>query len=180
LIRVTPPETFFKYVPNFSKPFEAHQDRIIAHYKKTYSEASGGDISMMLATDIGFWIPHIRLAEAQSKHARTYMYMFTWPSPALDGVMGSPHGIELPFVFDILKGEGAEFYLGKSAPKKLAESSNDAWINFARTGVPSASGFPEWPAYDTEKRATMIIDEKSTVVYDPKKSDRELFKGIIY
>lgn len=49
----------------------------------------------------------------------------------------------------------------------------EPWVNFAKTGVPSAEGMPAWEVYDNENGATMILDEKSTVVYG---HDRELMK----
>lgn len=46
----------------------------------------------------------------------------------------------------------------------------DALLSFMRTGVPSAKGLPEWPAYDSENGATMYLNDNSQVMMAP---DRE-------
>jgi para-nitrobenzyl esterase len=40
------------------------------------------------------------------------------------------------------------------------------WTSFARTGVPSASGAPAWPAYTLAERASMRIDTHCEVLCD--------------
>jgi para-nitrobenzyl esterase len=44
----------------------------------------------------------------------------------------------------------------------------EAWASFARTGKPGHRGLPEWPAYNAEKRATMIFDNVCRVKDDPE------------
>jgi para-nitrobenzyl esterase len=51
---------------------------------------------------------------------------------------------------------------------------SQAWVNFARDGKPSADGLPEWPAYSTEKPATMVFDKTSRVAVD---LDRKLLQA---
>lgn len=75
------------------------------------------------------------------------------------------HGAEIPYVFDH-KQDNAD-------AQKFADQVSQAWINFAKTGVPSADGLPEWEPYDNEKGATMILDKKSSLRYG---HDRELMK----
>jgi len=47
-----------------------------------------------------------------------------------------------------------------------------AWAAFARTGNPSHSGIPKWPAYTLDQRATMVIDSTCQVVNDPMREER--------
>jgi para-nitrobenzyl esterase len=48
-----------------------------------------------------------------------------------------------------------------------------AWTDFARTGNPNAKGLvPDWPAFDTTQRATMVIDNEWKVVNDPNGDER--------
>ena len=70
---------------------------------------------------------------------------------------GAYHGAEIPFVF-AHKQSSAD-------AKKLAGQVSQAWVNFAKTGVPSADGLPEWEAYDRENAATMILDVDSSLVH---------------
>jgi para-nitrobenzyl esterase len=60
-----------------------------------------------IETDRVFWMPAIQLAEAQQAHqTSTYMYRFSWPSPAVRGMLGACHAVELPFVFGTLDAPG--------------------------------------------------------------------------
>ncbi|MBO4842653.1 MAG: carboxylesterase/lipase family protein [Bacteroidales bacterium] len=90
--------------------------------------------------------------------APVYLYQFTWESPVLDGALGSTHCMEIPFVFDnvvlhrTLTGGGAE-------AAELGHRISRAWTNFAKTGVPSADGLPEWEPYP----ARMILNTESSI-----------------
>jgi len=177
LIRFITPGILMDMAPLYSKRLGKGTEKIINYYKTAYPSESNGDLSMMIATDMVFWYPHVKLSEAQSKNAGTYTYIFAWPSPADGGIYGAMHAIELPFVFFQLKAD--PHAVGENPPIDFAKQMNDTWINFAKTGVPSAKGLPEWPAYDTSKRATMILNVDSNVVYDTRRTERELFNGVM-
>ncbi len=66
---------------------------------------------------------------------------------------------------DEVKAAFAEAYPGKS------EDQAGLWVNFAKTGVPSAEGIPEWEPYTRDGGATMILDETSYLTYH---HDKEL------
>ena len=180
LLRFVPPKVLLDRAPGFAAKLAPYRDRIIAHYRKAYPKDRNGDTSMRMATDLVFWVPHLRLAAAQAGHAKTWMYQFNWPSPVSGGIYGADHGLELAFVFRNLRLPGAEDSLGKNPPEKLADAMNDAWTAFARTGDPGIPGLPQWPAYDMEKRATMFFDEACTLEFDPRREDRELYRDIRY
>ena len=59
--------------------------------------------------------------------------------------------------------------------EKTAHNMSELWSTFARTGRPAAKGQPEWPAYTTERRATMEIDAQCRVVDDPYRVEREMW-----
>jgi len=132
------------------------------------------DIYIAILSDLVFRIPDIHIAEAQSKHnSNVYFYIFTWPSPLFKGAF---HGVEIPFVFGTLDLQGARYIFGKGAEaKKLSEKTMDAWIAFARSGNPNHSNIPEWPVYDMEKRATMMIGKEFKVVNAPFEKERVIW-----
>ena len=47
---------------------------------------------------------------------------------------------------------------GGSEVKALAAKTSEAWIQFARKGNPNHKALPNWPAYTTGERATMVFD----------------------
>ena len=131
-------------------------------------------------TDRTFRIPAIRLAEAQAAHQpATFMYLFTWPSPARRGELGACHAIELPFVFGTLDAPGMDRFSGAGPEaEKLAERTMDAWIAFARGGAPGHEGLPEWPRYESERRATCCLDAEPVVVDAPMELERRAWNAI--
>ncbi len=108
-------------------------------------------------------LPMLKLMshKADQGGANVYAYMFTWDETR----MGAFHGAEIPFVFHHPQDGGDA--------QKLADQVSAAWVNFAKTGVPSADGLPEWEAYDREGQATMILDKNPMLVYG---HDNELMR----
>jgi para-nitrobenzyl esterase len=55
---------------------------------------------------------------------------------------------------------------------------SSAWIAFATAGVPKADGLPEWTPYDAQRRATLVINDESSMVDDPTRERREKMQAI--
>jgi para-nitrobenzyl esterase len=105
------------------------------------------------------------VAKAAQHAAPVYVYLFAWNTPVLDGRIRSYHCAELPFVFDNTDRCDAATGGGPAA-RALAARVSDAWIRFAVSGNPNHSGLPKWPAFTTEKGATMVFDNTCGVEYD--------------
>jgi para-nitrobenzyl esterase len=123
-------------------------------------------------TDKMFRIGSIKLAElrAQQQAAPVYMYRLDWRTPILDGVMRTPHGLDVPLVFDnVYK---ARNLLGPGPqPLEVATTMSRSWIEFAHKGNPSQPALA-WPAYDMPSRETMIFDIPSKIIADPDAKGR--------
>jgi para-nitrobenzyl esterase len=79
-------------------------------------------------------------------------------------------------VFDTLDQPGGEAFTGTGPERAdIARRMHAAWIAFARDGAPGHAGIPEWPQYDTARRATMRIDETWEVIDDPMAETRRLW-----
>jgi len=152
---------------------ESGLDELIAAYRRSRPRATPGDIYFAVTTDREFRAPAIKQAELKvaQRAAPAYMYLFSWPLPALGGRFRAGHFADVPFVFE---------NLGKAVPligtgadlQPLADKVSGAWTAFAHTGNPNHAGLPGWPAYDTSTRATMIFNTECKVVNDPDKDER--------
>ena len=98
------------------------------------------------------------------------MYWFTWPTPVLDGIVGSCHGLDIPFAFDNLSIPGTDGLTGEG-PERAAIATKFAGeiVQFARTSAPT------WPAFDTQNRQTLEINADMEVLTDPEGEIRSLF-----
>jgi para-nitrobenzyl esterase len=116
----------------------------------------------------------LRLALAQREHeSRTYVYLFTYASPARRGALGACHALEMPFVFGTLDAPGQDRFAGTGPEvERLSANMMDAWIAFARTGDPSHEGIGRWEPYDVETRPTMVFDRESRLEDDPYSEER--------
>ena len=158
--------------------------RILEVYKDTMKDiASANPIEIFdaIGTDFVFRIPEIRFAEAHQIHnSNVYNYLFTWPSPAFKGKLGSCHAMEIPFAFGTLDIPRADLFFGKGPDADLlSEMMMDTWIAFARTGNPNHKDIPEWPAYDAEKRATMVLGTEWKVENALLDKERKAWDGLL-
>lgn len=148
----------------------------------TYQETreTPRDVMDAIGTDFAFRVPAIRVAEAHHLHQpKTYNYLFTWSSPMFKGGLGACHAVEIAFVFGTYKIPRIDTFVGKGdAVKVLSEKVMDTWIAFARTGNPNHDGIPDWPPYDVEKRATMLIGSEFKVVEALYENERAVWDGI--
>jgi para-nitrobenzyl esterase len=103
--------------------------------------------------------------------APTYMYLFTWQSPTVDGKYKAVHCMEIPFVFNNIA-RCEEMTGGTKEAYALADKMSQSWVNFARIGDPNHAGLPKWPAYNSTNTATMHFDNKCEVM---PQMDKELF-----
>jgi para-nitrobenzyl esterase len=108
--------------------------------------------------------------------APPYMYLFTWEGNFKGNLLKSAHAMEIPFVFDHpdiapMTGDSPE-------RAELAAMMSEAWIAFARSGNPNHPGIPHWPAYDAEKRSTMLFNVPSRVENDPRRDERLIWEGM--
>ena len=97
-------------------------------------------------------------ARTQAGCAPVYKYLFRWETPVLDGAMGSPHCIEIPFVFDNVLLHRT-YTGGGEAAVGLGHRVSRLWTSFARNGKPEAEDMPAWEPWPK----TLTIDIQSTI-----------------
>jgi para-nitrobenzyl esterase len=159
-------------------------DGVIDSYAKARAQrgesVAPADLFTAIETDRVFRIPGVRLAQVQPRHdARVYSYLFTWPSPAMGGVLGSCHALELGFVFGTNHIPGMSSFAGTGpAAEKLATQMQDAWLAFARSGDPSNESTGEWKRYDEAHRPTMIFGANTKLEDAPRDEERRAWEGV--
>jgi len=151
-------------------------EKLIEAYRKEAPEANPSKLFFMAAAFPGDAIKQAERKFAQAK-APAYMYLFTWETPVEEGRRHSPHTIELPFVFDNPQEQPDEVGNGPDL-QPLADRVSGVWTAFARTGSPNTSLTPKWPAYNTDQRATMIINDEWKVANDPRHEVRLLMQSL--
>ena len=153
-------------------------EAMIAAFRKLRPYDSSSYLFTDTTTAAGAFIGSIRLAERKAalKSAPAYFYVFQWESPADDHILRAPHTMEIPFAFDNID-KGPTFVGNSPAAQQLAQQVSRTWVAFARTGNPNNADVPEWPAYDSERRATMAFNVPSRVVDDLEGEVRKILES---
>jgi para-nitrobenzyl esterase len=139
------------------------------------------DILDAISSEGVFRTNSVRLALAQRQHeARTYVYLFTYASPARHGALGACHALEMPFVFGTFSAPTQDRFAGTGPDvERLSANMMDAWIAFARTGDPSHAGIGRWEPYDGAQRPTMVFDRASGLERDPYGEERRAAESLL-
>jgi para-nitrobenzyl esterase len=153
--------------------------RVVAGFKKLMPSASATDLFFAITTDRR--VRQQAWTQAERKAARgpapVWLYELDWATPVDGGKWGSPHSLDLAFVFDnvakseAMVGAGAE-------PQGLADQMSSAWIAFARNGNPNGGAIPAWPPFSSGERATMVFNTQSRVVNDFRGDERTLLASL--
>jgi para-nitrobenzyl esterase len=178
------------------KEFGDHAEEVYAAYHKSRPEASPTDLYIAISSARMFGFGSITIAERKyAQHgAPVYAYIFTYESqrlvPGTQHKVGAAHAMEIAYKFDLIQPaeksstadpqQTATRTMMDTGPDsvKTAQNMSQMWSTFARTGKPGAKGQPDWPAYDTSRRATMLINAECKVVDDPFGLERSLWERL--
>jgi len=148
--------------------YGAKADQMLTMYRSRYPNKSPFLIEAQIATDAGFRRSAILQAERKSASSKApaYMYLWEFESGGFNGKFGAVHGTDVSASFyNYRDGIGGT---GSRREKSLWDRFASAWVALAKTGSPNNPKVPNWPAYDTAKRATMIFDNEVRVENDPR------------
>ncbi len=183
-------------------------DRVVDHYAEVLTRrgepAGPRELWVAVGSDLVFRWPSLRLAAALRAHdPRTFVYLFTWGSPAFDGILGATHALEIPFVFgthtqpgisSFVVGGGIEGGHGsgtghrgpgngqaarvRAAADALSDAMRASWLSFARTGDPSNPLVGRWPSWDRERRTTMVFGQTISVEEAPRNDELAVWEPV--
>ena len=140
-------------------------DTLIQLFRRAYPGKNELTLLTMSARDdlIAFAERHAALCAAP-----IYLYLFCFDFP-IDGGMPAWHCSDIPFAFH--NTDKVAICNTGAGSDALEAAYFGAYVRFAGTGNPNASGLPAWPAFTAENRATMYFDAISQARAD---ADTEL------
>jgi para-nitrobenzyl esterase len=147
--------------------------RIVSAYANAFANLSAGDRMLRILGAEVIGTPTLKVTEAQAAASATVFYYdlrYSIPS----GPFGSysPHGIDVPLIFDHVDSAFAAGVFGFSAVDlPMAQRVHAAWVSFIKSGE-IEEGLPAWPSYDLRKRKTMTIDREPMVSSDTENTER--------
>lgn len=154
----------------------ARFDEVFAKYPKIYPEMSEEMRRIRAATAEEYWVPSVRVAEAEVKSGgAVWMYRldFAETSGRLKGY--AFHSLDTKLVWD-----RPTPWVGNAGAEAIVSSEMfDAWKAFIHGETPAAAGVPEWPEYTEARRATMIFDTRNRVETLPQEAELRLWDGAL-
>ena len=110
---------------------------LLAAYRARHPRADLTELRTRLLTDAVYVVPANRLAEAQVEAGGT-AYRALFAADPFGPEVGTPHGMDLAYIFDLLDVNG----MGTPASRAVRDDLHHAWRRYAETGEPG------WPPYD--------------------------------
>lgn len=156
-----------------------HAEEVLAAYRDAQPHATALELLVAIQSDQMMRVPSIRLVEHRARGSYAtpaFMYLLTWPSPAMDGFVRATHGLEVPLTMDNVA--AAPMTANYPESRAVAAQMSEAWIHFARHGDPHHQGLPAWSPYRLPARMTMMFDRAPMVVGDPREQQRAAWEGV--
>ena len=147
----------------------------VAAYRAEDPDAKPFLLAARMDSDLTFRKGAFAQAELKARQggAPVWTYLWTEPSPAVDGRFGAVHGIDVaPSLYNT---RGA---LNGSSPaaNELAAAIAGSWAAFAANGDPNNERVPQWKPYSAPQRTTMIFDQDLRVEDDPRAEFRKYWR----
>jgi len=151
--------------------FGSSAEKARSTYEKFRPNEAARELMSAVSTDTAFRQRAQELSELRCQVGTpTWMYWFTWETPAFGGILGSCHAIDIPFAFDNLDAPGAEMLLGDGPERQgISDRFASELVQFATHGHPS------WEQFNLKTRPTLVIGKNIELVSDPESEIRELF-----
>ena len=156
-----PPRTPEAYVAGVQARYGSFADSLLQAYptNKTDVPKTARDLTRDAAFGWSTWT-WARMQTSQGR-SKAYYYYFDqhpeYPTDSPQAGHGSPHGMEVEYVFGHPTGGPA----GKPSATDLVISDAMAtyWTNFAKYGDPNGKGMPKWPTFSDEHPELMYFAE---------------------
>ena len=146
------------YIAGVERRFGSFSNGLLEAYP--LNENRIGRSARNLMRDAAFGWHTWSWARLQSRNGKSdvyYYYFDQHPERAEDSPQfdhGTPHGVDVPFVFMNLDRENPQTTESDLA---ISEIMGTYWTNFAKYGHPNGEGVPEWPAFSEENPVVMYL-----------------------
>lgn len=139
---------------------DAHPEWVVSQFRRRYPQDSAERLFHRIVTAARSWRGQVIEAEMRAQAGvPAFVYQLDFADAGHTDDIGLAFGT-----------------VPAPSPAQAAMSATvmAAFVRFAR------SGDPGWPAYDLAARQTMVFDQPSRVVSDPRQWERELFARVPY
>ncbi len=95
---------------------------------------------------------------------KVFIYRFDRTIPGKGAAeLGAFHSLEIPYVFGDIEASSWRWLPFTGMDRKLSDSIQSYWTNFAKRGDPNSPELPPWPAWSNDDEAFLDIGEDGTI-----------------
>jgi para-nitrobenzyl esterase len=161
-----------------------------ARVRQEYADTAepGRDPDLDLLADIMWWLPAVRLAEAQHTAGGRVWFSRTDHAPAVPpyDLLGPTHGADNRCLWADAERLHQLAHFGPAPlmgtdDRAVADLLQRSVLTFTRTGVPGGDGLRDglvWPTYSPGDRATLIIQADPRIRFDPRRQRRLIWQDL--
>ena len=141
----------------------------MTEFRKAYGNVDDAEFARQALGDVVFVAPSRWVAAETSSGAPSFLYYFSYIAAARRSVVpGASHGTEIPYVFKTWMNTPLLARAMSPADKAMSNMMSACWTSFAKTGKPSCSPAPEWPAYNPKTDLQMEFGVSRKVETPPR------------
>ena len=172
-------EEMLMRVRRIARGDEAKAKDLVALYRKTHPGITNTDVWLVMNADNTRRANAQLLSELKTAQgaAPAYLYFFNWRSPVHKGQMKAYHTLDIPFALYNID-QAASMTGAMQDRYALAHQMSAAFAAFARSGQPTHTDLPAWPAFNAMTYPTMVFGNECKVVNDPNREERLALKAI--
>ncbi len=151
-------------------------DAVFANYPALYPEMTEAQRRIRAVTAEEYWVPSIRLADAQvAGGGEAWMYRLDYSKQTGPMAGEASHGLDLGLLWEKLDAVEREDPLAEP----LSREMHLAWIAFVQGRAPAAPNLPAWQAYNPQTRPTMILGPDPRIEQNPQDGELRLWDGVL-
>ncbi|WP_055566893.1 carboxylesterase/lipase family protein [Streptomyces atriruber] len=144
-------------------------------YRAAFPQAGPEELVETVYSDAVFRMPSQKLAEANAAAGGTsYLFELCWATPALGGILGACHSLDVPLAFGTLDSPVGTQLIGEEPPPEALALSRElraAWVRFITTGDAG------WSAHRPGGHLTRVLDTESKTLPYPERASRQIWEG---
>ncbi|MBN2805294.1 MAG: carboxylesterase family protein [Prolixibacteraceae bacterium] len=145
-----------EYIDNVKKRFGPYADSLIQAYPVGENHVPRSARNLMRDAAFGWHTWSWARLQSKTGQSDVYLYYFDQhperPADSPQADHGTPHGVDVPFVFMNLDPKNAS-----NADLSISETMATYWTNFAKYGHPNSEGLTQWPAFSEDNPVVMYL-----------------------
>ena len=147
-----------EFIANTRKRYGPFADKLLAVYPVGKDSVPKTARDLMRDAAFGWQTWAWATLQVRTGKSKVFYYYFDQhaehPAGSPEADHGTPHGVDVPYVFQTLDPKDPKLTPGDRA---ISETGSTYWTNFAKRGDPNGSGVPAWPEFTEKNPAVMYF-----------------------